>query len=119
MRFGDWKAVFCEQRTGGGFQVWQDPFTCLRVPKIFNLRMDPYERVDLYSDQYNDWLFKNAYLTGIATMKGSTFMETFLQWPPSQLPASFSIDDVADDVNAQIVRLLKQGNNAAAAPANN
>lgn len=119
MRFGDWKAVFCEQRTGGGFQVWQDPFTCLRVPKIFNLRMDPCERVDLYSDQYNDWLFKNAYLTGIATMKGSTFMETFLQWPPSQLPASFSIDDVADDVNAQIVRLLKQGNNAAAAPANN
>ena len=119
MRFGDWKAVFCEQRTGGGFQVWQDPFTCLRVPKIFNLRMDPYERADLYSDQYNDWLFKNAYLTGIATMKGSTFMETFLQWPPSQLPASFSIDDVADDVNAQIVRLLKQGNNAAAAPANN
>ena len=100
MRFGDWKAVFCEQRTGGGFQVWQDPFTCLRVPKIFSLRMDPYERADLYSDQYNDWLFKNAYLTGIATMKGSTFMETFLQWPPSQLPASFSIDDVADDVNA-------------------
>jgi len=120
MRWGDWKAVFCEQRTGGGLQVWMDPFTCLRLPKIFNLRMDPYERADLYSDQYNDWLFKNAYLTGIATMKGSAFLETFIDWPPSQLPASFSIDQVAAKVNAHIVDVLTEQQAAgadAAAPA--
>ena len=44
MRFGNWKVVFCEQREPGGFKVWSEPFVCLRVPKIFNLRMDPYER---------------------------------------------------------------------------
>ncbi|MBS2510733.1 arylsulfatase, partial [Salmonella enterica subsp. enterica serovar 1,4,[5],12:i:-] len=55
-RFGDWKAVFCEQRAPGNLNIWQDPFVCLRLPKIFNLRMDPYERADITSDQYNDWL---------------------------------------------------------------
>ncbi|WP_455284061.1 arylsulfatase [Cupriavidus necator] len=92
MRFGSWKVVFCEQATSGGFQVWQDPFKCLRIPKVFNLRMDPYERADIVSDQYNDWLAKNAYLTGIATMKATVFLQSFVDYPPSQHPASFSID---------------------------
>ncbi|MGH6809075.1 MAG: arylsulfatase, partial [Ensifer adhaerens] len=52
MRWDNWKAVFCEQRKPGGLEVWQEPFTCLRVPKMFNLRMDPYERADIVSDQY-------------------------------------------------------------------
>ncbi|WP_088156414.1 arylsulfatase [Achromobacter xylosoxidans] len=99
MRWGDWKAVFCEQRAPGNFNVWQDPFVCLRVPKIFNLRMDPYERADITSDQYNDWLAKNSYLTAIATMKASTFLETFITYPPSQRPASFSVDQVQERVN--------------------
>ncbi|WP_313326198.1 arylsulfatase [Pseudomonas qingdaonensis] len=109
MRFGDWKAVFCEQRRPGGFEVWQDPFVCLRVPKIFNLRMDPYERADVVSDQYNDWLAKNVYLTGIATMKASVFLETFIDYPPSQHPASFSIDQVRKQVDAKIEEKMKQG----------
>ncbi|HEY9269621.1 arylsulfatase [Achromobacter sp.] len=99
MRWGDWKAVFCEQRAPGNFNVWQDPFVCLRVPKIFNLRMDPYERADITSDQYNDWLAKNSYLTAIATMKASAFLETFITYPPSQRPASFSVDQVQERVN--------------------
>ena len=33
-RYQDWKIVFCEQRTPGGFQVWADPFICLRAPKV-------------------------------------------------------------------------------------
>ncbi len=107
MRWGDWKAVFCEQRKPGGFDVWQDPFVCLRVPKIFNLRMDPYERADVVSDQYNDWLAKNVYLTGIATMKASMFLETFVDYPPSQHPASFSIDQVRKQVDAKIEEKMK------------
>ncbi|CAM3978758.1 Arylsulfatase [Bordetella tumbae] len=102
MRFGNWKAVFCEQRTPGNFNIWQDPFVCLRVPKIFNLRMDPYERADITSDQYNDWLAKNSYLTAIATMKASEFLETFVTYPPSQRPASFSIDQVEEQVHKTI-----------------
>lgn len=102
MRWDDWKAVFCEQRAPGNFNIWQDPFVCLRVPKIFNLRMDPYERADITSDQYNDWLAKNTYLTAIATMKASAFLETFVTYPPSQRPASFSVDQVQERVNKSI-----------------
>ncbi|MER2099570.1 MAG: arylsulfatase, partial [Pseudomonas qingdaonensis] len=96
-------------RRPGGFEVWQDPFVCLRVPKIFNLRMDPYERADVVSDQYNDWLAKNVYLTGIATMKASVFLETFIDYPPSQHPASFSVDQVRKQVDAKIEEKMKQG----------
>ncbi len=104
IRFGNWKVVFCEQRAPGGFAVWRDPFTCLRVPKLFNLRMDPYERADIVSDQYNDWLVKNDYLDGIATMKGAEFLETFVSYPPSQAPASFSVDQIRKSVDAQIAK---------------
>ncbi|VVD61816.1 arylsulfatase [Pandoraea commovens] len=107
MRFGNWKAVFCEQRAPGNFNIWQEPFVCLRVPKMFNLRMDPYERADITSDQYNDWLAKNAYLTAIATMKASVFLQTFVDYPPSQRPASFSIDQVRKQVDKKIDQSFK------------
>jgi arylsulfatase A-like enzyme len=102
MRFGDWKAVFCEQRAPGGMQVWSNPFTCLRLPKFFNLRMDPYERADQVSDQYYDWQTKNIYINEIATMKAAAFLETFVAYPPSQKPASFSIDQIRKGVEKQI-----------------
>jgi len=112
MRFDNWKVVFCEQRAPGNLNIWQEPFVCLRVPKIFNLRMDPYERADITSDQYNDWLGKNAYLTEIGTMKATEFMETFVTYPPSQRPASFSIDQVQEQVhksiNAHFEQMAKQ-----------
>lgn len=119
MRWGPWKATFCEQRTGGGLQVWQDPFTCLRAPNIFNLRMDPYERANLYSDQYDDWLFKNMYLIAAAQMRAAAFLETFIDWPPSQLPASFSVDQVEERVNEHIKETLSKKKAAPNAPADN
>jgi len=64
----------------------------LRLPKIFNLRMDPYERADITSDQYNDWLVHNVYLNVQGTILSEEFMETFKQYPPSQHPASFTVD---------------------------
>ena len=54
-RHRNWKAVFCEMPAPGGFEVWYKEFDCLRIPKLFNLRMDPYERADVVSDQYDDW----------------------------------------------------------------
>ncbi|WP_291976425.1 arylsulfatase [Chelatococcus sp.] len=101
-RRGDWKGVFCEMTHPGGFAVWQQPFTCLRIPKLFNLRMDPYERADVVSDQYNDWLVKNDYLLAQLTFHAAQFLETFVEFPPSQEPASFSIDQIARDVEAKI-----------------
>src|SRR5271154_5481348 len=107
-RHDNWKFVFCEQRAPGNLNIWAEPFTCLRLPKIFNLRMDPYERADITSDQYNDWLVKNAYLTGIATLKATAFLETFIDYPPSQRPASFSIDQVRKKVDKAIEESFKK-----------
>ncbi|HSY69082.1 MAG TPA: arylsulfatase [Edaphobacter sp.] len=101
MRHENWKFVFCEQRTKGNFNLWQDDFTCLRLPKLFNLRMDPYERADLTSDQYNDWLVKNVYLNVQGQTLAELFMETFKDYPPSQAPASFNIDP------EQVLKMLR------------
>jgi arylsulfatase len=101
-RYQNWKAIFCEMQHPGGFAVWQQPFVCLRVPKIFNLRMDPYERADVVSDQYNDWLVKNGYLAFDLSRRAGLFLETFVDYPPSQEQASFSIDQIQRDVEAKI-----------------
>ncbi|CAB3867311.1 arylsulfatase [Achromobacter piechaudii] len=108
MRYNNWKAVFCEQRAPGGFDVWKDPFVCLRVPKLFNLRMDPYERADVVSNQYYDWLVKNDYLPLMASMKAAEFLQTFVEWPPSQRPASFSVDQVEAEVDRKVEQYFEE-----------
>jgi len=92
MRWGNFKAVFAEQRAQGNMLIWANPFTTLRVPKLYSLRMDPYERADITSDQYWDWVAKNVHLVGEAQMKAAAFLETFVPYPPSQRSASFSVD---------------------------
>jgi arylsulfatase A-like enzyme len=84
MRHDNWKFVFCERRAPGNLNIWMEPFICLRLPKIYNLRMDPYERADITSDQYNDWLTKNVYLNVQGTIHAEEFMETFKEYPPSR-----------------------------------
>lgn len=101
-RVGNWKAVYREQKQPGGFQVWYEPFTTYRVPKIFNLRMDPYERADIASDQYDDFRVKNSYIMADMTIHAAKFLETFVEYPPSQPPASFSLDQVERDVARKI-----------------
>lgn len=92
VRFGNWKVNFCEQRVPGGFQVWMEPLICTRATRVYNLRMDPYERAQFTSDQYDDWFAHNAYLGVQAQMAAQAFIETFKEYPPSQPPASFTID---------------------------
>ncbi len=104
-RHGDWKAVFSEQTKPGWFPVWYEPLVDYRIPKIFNLRMDPYERADIVSDQYDDWRVKNAYLMGWMNLKAAAFLATFKDYPPSQPPASFTIDQVQKDINRSIDEL--------------
>ncbi|UXJ55524.1 arylsulfatase [Pseudomonas citronellolis] len=115
-RFGDWKLVFCEQRKPGGFEVWSEPFVCLRVPKLYNLRMDPYESADVVSNQYNKWLVDNGHLIAFGTLRAAQFLQSFVEWPPSQRPASFSIDQVQQDVDQKIAERLKQQAQAAGKP---
>jgi arylsulfatase A-like enzyme len=102
IRWGNFKAVYSEQRSPGNLTIWSNPFTPLRLPKLYNLRMDPYERADITSDQYYDWTVKNVYLAGEATMKAAAFLETFVDYPPSQRPASFSVDQVRRQVDKKI-----------------
>ena len=94
-RHDNWKFVFCEQRAPGNLNIWMNPFTCLRLPKIYNLRMDPYERADITSDQYNDWLVHNAYLDILGIIASEQFIATFKDYPPSQAPASFTVNPEA------------------------
>jgi arylsulfatase A-like enzyme len=102
MRHDNWKYIFCEQRAAGNLQIWMNPFTCLRLPKIVNLRMDPYERAEITSDQYYDWLVHNVYLNVQGTIIATEFMETFKEYPPSQAPASFTVNP------DQILEMLKR-----------
>ncbi|NTG36944.1 arylsulfatase [Agrobacterium rhizogenes] len=106
-RYDDWKVVFKEQPAPGGFAVWQTPLITWRIPKLFNLRMDPYERADVVSDQYNDWLVRNDYLLVKGQLQGAAFLETFVKYPPSQRVASFNIEGVRDQVNKAIDQSFK------------
>ena len=108
-RLDDWKAVFVEMKHPGGFQVWQEPFTPLRVPKLFHLRMDPFERADIVSDQYFDWVLRNDFKLFQITSQAAALLNTFVEYPPSQEQASFSIDQIARDVEAKIKENARKG----------
>jgi hypothetical protein len=69
--------------------------------------MDPYERADVVSDQYYDWSSKNVYLAAVAVTKSAKFLQTFIEYPPSQKPASFSIDQIRAAVDAKIAEKMK------------
>ena len=92
IRYDNWKIVFMEQRCQGTLQVWAEPFIRLRLPKIFNLRTDPYERADITSNSYWDWVLHNAYFIYAAQTAAARFVETFKEFPPVQRPGSFTID---------------------------
>ncbi|MGH9982480.1 MAG: arylsulfatase [Nitrososphaeraceae archaeon] len=93
IRFDNWKLVFMEQRCQGTLQVWAEPFIRLRVPKMFNLRTDPYEFADITSNSYWDWEFHHAYLIYAAQAAVRKFAETFKEFPSIQKPNTFTIDD--------------------------
>ena len=99
MRYDNWRTVFEEQRAKGTMQIWAEPFTSLRVPKIFNLRADPYERADITSNTYYDWLMSDGAAVIIAgPAVAAEFLATFKDFPPSQKPSSFSIDQTMEKV---------------------
>jgi arylsulfatase A-like enzyme len=100
MRFDNWKFVFMEQRATGTLQVWAEPFTELRVPKLFNLRTDPYERADITSNTYWDWLIKRVFLLVPAQAYVAQMLSTLEEFPPRQTPASFSVDQVLAKLRA-------------------
>jgi len=102
MRFDNWKIVFMEQRVTGTLQIWAEPFTVLRAPKLFNLRTDPYERADITSNTYYDWLLDHVFILAPAQSIVAQFLATFKEFPPRQKAASFTIDQVMEKLEAGI-----------------
>jgi len=96
LRYNDWKAMFLEQKAYTTLRAWIEPWTELRVPLIFNLRRDPYERAYRTSNTYYDWLIDRVFFLVPAQAYVGQFLETFKEFPPRQKPASFSIDQVME-----------------------
>ncbi|TXL81537.1 arylsulfatase [Vineibacter terrae] len=97
LRYENWKVVFEEQRATGTMRIWAEPFTSLRAPKLFDLRADPFERADITSNTYYDWLMSDGagvFLAAPAIV--GQFLATFKEYPPSQRPSSFSIDQIVE-----------------------
>ena len=102
VRFDNWKLVFLEQRAPGTLQVWAEPFTRLRVPKIFNLRTDPFERADITSNTYFDWLLDHAWVIVPMQAFVVSMIQSFTEFPPRQKPASFTLEQVLEQMRAGI-----------------
>jgi len=102
MRIGNWKLIFEEQEKPGQFDVWANPFTKRRVPLVFNLRMDPYEHAQISGSGYDQWRIENTYVVPLGQTKATEFLQTFVEYPPSQRPASFSIDQIRKAVDKEI-----------------
>jgi arylsulfatase len=100
LRFDNWKVVFMEQRVQGTLHVWAEPFVALRVPKLFNLRTDPFERADVTSNTYYDWFIDNDYLALAGTFVLNEFLQTFIEFPPRQKAATFTIDQAVAKLEA-------------------
>jgi arylsulfatase len=98
----NWKLVFLEQRAPGTLRVWAEPFTPLRVPKLFNLRTDPYERADGTSNTYYDWVLDHAWLCVPMQAYVAEMLQSFGEFPPRQKPASFSLEQVLEKLQAGI-----------------
>jgi arylsulfatase A-like enzyme len=94
LRYDNWKLVFMEQRVQGTLRIWAEPFVTLRIPKIFNLRTDPYERADITSNTYYDWLLDHAFQLVPAQEYVGKFLMTFKDYPQRQKAASFNLDEI-------------------------
>ena len=96
LRYDNWKLVFLEQRVQGTMRIWAEPFVGPARPKMFNLRTDPYERADITSNTYYDWVIGRAYLVVPAQAYVANFLETFKEYPQRQKAASFNLDEVME-----------------------
>ncbi len=101
IRYDDWKAVFLENR-GRQLGVWQEPLAELRIPLLFNLRRDPFEKSQNNSNTYWDWYLDRAYvLLPMQDIAGS-FLKSMVEYPPSQTPGAFNLDKVIEKIKSGV-----------------
>ena len=94
LRYGNWKVQFKVQDEPGTMRIWQREFENLRLPYLFNLKTDPYERATITSNTYWDWYIRHVFLLVPAQDKVGAFLSTFEEYPPRQKAASFTVDQV-------------------------
>jgi arylsulfatase len=99
LRYDQWKVVFAEQRAHG-LDVWEEPFVSLRLPKLFNLRSDPFETADHEGMDYERWRVEHLFVMVPAQQYVGKFLTTFKEYPPSQKGGSFSIDEALATLQA-------------------
>jgi arylsulfatase len=99
VRNGDYKFVLAEQRQNSSW-VWMEPFVKLRLPKIYHLRRDPFERADFNSSSYWDWQVAHIYMMYEMQALVASEIENFVKFPPRQKPASFNLDAVLQQVQS-------------------
>ena len=104
LRYDNWKFVYAQQRAAGTFAVWVEPFVKTRIPLIFNLRTDPYERATITSNTYWDWMMERSYLREYASQIIKDFLTTFKEYPPRQRPASFTIDQMVENLQKSLAK---------------
>jgi arylsulfatase len=99
LRYNQWKLVFLEQRAEG-MDVWQDPLVELRLPKLFNIRSDPFERADHEAIGYGQWRFERLFLLVPAQVFVAEWLSSLKEFPPRQEPGSFSLSKVMAKLRA-------------------
>jgi arylsulfatase len=98
-RYNDWKVVFLENR-GEAFGVWREPFVELRVPLLFNLRRDPFERSQHNSNTYNDWFMDRVFILVPIQALAAQFLQTMTDYPPSQTPGAFNLSRIEEQLRS-------------------
>jgi arylsulfatase A-like enzyme len=98
LRYDNWKIVFAQQRSEGTLNIWSEPYTFTRMPWLFNLRTDPYEKATVTSNTYWDWYLDRVFLLVPAQTYVGRFLETFKEYPPRQKAATFTIDRVMEQL---------------------
>ena len=97
IRLGPWKAVFLENRANA-FQIWREPFTELRIPLLFHLRRDPFEKAQIDANVYHDWFLDRPFVIVPMQQLAGQFFKTLAEYPPSQTPGSFNLEKVQEQI---------------------
>ena len=103
LRYGDWKAMFLVNRERQ-LQIWLEPFITLRAPYLFNLRRDPFEKALKGSNTYYDWYIDRAYILGPMQGYALNFLQTFVEFPPSQKPGDWSLEKVQKQIDDMVTQ---------------
>jgi len=97
IRLDQWKGVFLENRADA-FQIWREPFTELRLPLLFNLRRDPFEKAQIDANVYHDWFLDRPFVVVPMQQIAAKFFQTLNEYPPSQTPGSFNLEKVQEQI---------------------